>query len=151
MQPGFEFVFELNATLDPAIAIGETPHGVRRMVPITGGRFEGPAIRGSVLPGGADWQVVRGDGASELEALYLLRTDDGVVIQVRNRGLRHGPPEVMRRLAAGETVEPSEYYFRAAPSFAAPAGKYEWLNRSLHVCTGARYGGSIRLWFYRVT
>ena len=123
MQPGFEFVFELNATLDPAIAIGETPHGVRRMVPITGGRFEGPAIRGSVLPGGADWQVVRGDGANELEALYLLRTDDGVVIQVRNRGLRHGPPDVMRRLAAGENVDPGEYYFRAVPSFAAPGGQ----------------------------
>jgi hypothetical protein len=151
MQPGFEFVFELNATLDAAIAIGETPHGVRRVVPITGGRFEGPEIRGTILPGGADWQVVRGDGANELEALYLLRTDDGVVIQVRNRGLRHGPPDVMRRLAAGETVDPGEYYFRAVPSFAAPAGKYEWLNRSIHVCTGARYGGAIRLWFYRVT
>jgi hypothetical protein len=150
MRPELEFVFELRGTLDPAYAVGATPHGLRRMVPITGGVFEGPKLRGSIVPGGADWQVMRGDGVSELEALYLLRTHDDVLIQVRNRGLRHGPEAVMRRLFAGEPVDPREYYFRAVPSFAAPAGEYEWLNRSVFLCSGARQANSLQLWIYRV-
>lgn len=150
MKPELEFVLELRGTLDPAHAIGQTPHGQRRMVPITGGSFEGPGLRGSIVPGGADWQVMRSDGVSELEALYLLRTDDGVLIQVRNRGLRHGPEAIMRRVFAGEPVDASEYYFRAVPSFAAPAGPYEWLNRSIFLCSGARQANSIQLWMYRV-
>lgn len=150
MKPELEFVFELRGTLAEPHALGPTPHGVRRVVPITGGVFEGPKLRGSIVPGGADWQVLRGDGVSELEALYLLRTDDGVLIQVRNCGLRHGPESVMRRLFAGEPVDPAEYYFRAVPSFAAPAGAYEWLNRSIFLCSGARQASSIQLWMYRV-
>ncbi|HSD74668.1 MAG TPA: DUF3237 domain-containing protein [Steroidobacteraceae bacterium] len=150
MKPELEFVFELRGTLAPAHAIGPTPQGARRMVPITGGSFEGPRLRGSIMPGGADWQVLRGDGVSELEALYLLRTHDDVLIQVRNRGLRHGPEAVMQRLFAGEPVDPREYYFRAVPSFAAPAGAYEWLNRSIFLCSGARQANSIQLWMYRV-
>jgi hypothetical protein len=151
MKPELEFVFELRGTLEAAHALGATPHGVRRMVPITGGEFEGPNIRGSIVPGGADWQVKRADGVSELEALYLLRTHDDVLIQVRNRGLRHGPEAVMQRLFAGEHVDPREYYFRAVPSFSAPAGPYEWLNRSIFLCSGARQASSIQLWMYRVT
>jgi hypothetical protein len=150
MKPSLEFLFELNGTLEPALLVGETPHGLRRVVPIAGGTFEGPGIRGQVLRGGADWQVVRSDGVAELEALYLLLTDDGVRIQVHNRGIRHGPDAVMKRLAAGEPVEPGEYYFRAAPQFSAPAGHYEWLNRSLFLCTGTRSPLGIRVWFYRV-
>jgi hypothetical protein len=150
MKPELEFVFELKGTLDPAHSVGSTPQGMRRMVPITGGAFEGPKLRGSIVPGGADWQVMRNDGVSELEALYLLRTHDDVLIQVRNRGLRHGPDSVMQRLFAGEPVDPREYYFRAVPSFSAPAGAYEWLNRSLFLCSGARQANSIQLWVYRV-
>jgi hypothetical protein len=151
MKPELDLVLELTATLEAPHAIGQTPQGTRRVVPIVGGRFEGPRLRGTVVPGGADWQVMRGDGVSELEALYLLRTDDGVLIQVRNRGLRHGPEAVMQRLFAGEAVDPSEYYFRAVPSFSAPAGAYEWLNRSLFLGTGTRQANSVRLWMYRVT
>jgi len=151
MKPGLEFVFELNGALEPSVSVGQTPHGLRRVVPIKRGQFAGPEIRGTIVPGGADWQLVRSDGVNELEALYLLRTDDGVTIQVRNRGLRHGPEAVMKRLFAGEPVDPAEYYFRAVPAFAAPAGKYEWLNRSIFLCAGARQGESIRLWMYRVT
>jgi len=150
MKPELELIFSATAALDPALVVGATPQGARRVVPIIGGRFEGPKMRGEVLRGGADWQFTRGDGVTELEALYLLRTDDGVLIQVRNRGLRHGPEEVMRRLAAGEPVDPNEYYFRAAPSFSAPEGKYAWLNRSLFLCTGARRAAAVELEFYRV-
>lgn len=150
MRPQLELVFELDGVLEPAVEVGATPHGMRRMVPIRSGSFAGANIRGRMLPGGADWQVLRGDGAWELHALYLLETDDGVRIQVENHGLRYGPEAVMRRLAAGEPVDPSEYYFRAAPKFSVPAGKYEWLNRSLFLCTGTRAPLGIHLWFYRV-
>ena len=149
--PGYEYVCELEARLQSPILIGQTPAGLKRMVPIIGGHFAGPRLRGSGLPGGADWQYQRSDGVWVLEAIYLIRTDDGVTIQVRNRGLRHGAPAVMQRLAAGEPVDPAEYYFRATPSFDAPAGRYEWLNRGIFVCTGARFPDAVRLWIWRVT
>ena len=150
MKPELQLLFEAHGQLEPAIVMGQTPDGLKRIVPIVGGTFEGPKIRGSLVPGGADWQYVRADNVTVVEAHYLLRTDDGVLVEVHNRGLRHGPDEVMRRLVAGEKVDPSEYYFRAAPSLTAPAGKYEWLNRRLFLCTGARFATSIRLWVYEV-
>lgn len=120
------------------------------MIPILSGTIAGPQIRGELL-GGTDWQLTRRDGVTVLDAMYGLRTDDGVVVQIRNRGLRHGPPEVISALAAGQDVDPSAYYFRAAPEFVAPVGKYDWLNRSVFVCTGARYARSIKLWVWRIT
>jgi len=151
IQPGFEITYEATASLGPPISIGATPDGTRRIVPILEGRFDGPMIRGELISGGADWQVTRSDGVTVVDATYALKTDDGAFVQVRNRGLRHGPPEVMAALAAGKEVDPSAYYFRTVPEFTAPAGRYEWLNRSIFVCTGARYPSSIRLWVWRVT
>jgi Protein of unknown function (DUF3237) len=151
VKPDLELLLELRAELGTAIVVGPTPEGLRRVVPIRGGAFEGPRLRGEVLAGGADWQYVRNDDVTVVEAQYLLRTHDEVLLQVHNRGLRHGPAEVLRRLSAGDPVDPSEYYFRAAPSFSAPAGPYEWLNRSLFVCSGARRALSVELRFYRVT
>jgi uncharacterized protein DUF3237 len=150
MKPDLQLLFEARGVLDASIVVGQTPEGLKRVVPILGGTFEGPRMRGELVSGGADWQYVRGDGVTVVEARYLLRTDDNVLIEVHNRGLRHGPEEIMRRLAAGEHVDPSEYYFRAAPSFSAPAGKYDWLNESLFLCTGARYATAISLWVYQV-
>jgi hypothetical protein len=150
MKPQLELVFELDGVLEPAVVVGETPQGLRRMVAIRTGTVVGPDIRAKVLPGGADWQFLRPDGVSVLEARYLIETDDGVRIQVTNFGLRHGPEAVMKRLAAGEAVDPSEYYFRAAPQFSAPAGRYDWLNRNLFLCTGTRAPLGIHLWVYRV-
>ncbi|HLI85112.1 MAG TPA: DUF3237 domain-containing protein [Bryobacteraceae bacterium] len=155
MQPSLEFVYEANATLGEAVPIGETPDGTRRIVPILSGTVEGPGfagqgIRGELLPG-ADWQVTRRDGVTVVDATYALRTGEGVIVQVRNRGLRHGPAEVMSALAAGQDVDPAAYYFRAVPEFLAPAGKYEWLNRSIFVCAGARFARSVRLWVWRIT
>jgi hypothetical protein len=150
MKPDLELLFEARGLLEPSIVVGETPDGLKRVVPIVGGTFAGPKIRGTLVGGGADWQYVRSDGVTVVEARYLLRTDDDVLIEVHNRGLRHGPDEVMRRLAAGENVDPSEYYFRATPSLSAPVGKYAWLNRNLFLCTGARYATAITLWVYQV-
>ena len=152
MQPGLELVFEAQAKLAAPIDMGVTHQGVRRIIPILEGSFEGPGIRGIIVPdGAADWQFSRADGVTQAEATYALRTDDGVVIMVHNYGLRHGPDAVLRRLAAGEKVDPSEYYFRTNPRFLAPAGRYEWLNRSIFIASGARYPEAIKLWFYRVT
>ena len=97
--------------------LGNTPHGHRRIIPITGGSFEGPAIKGTVEPGGADWQIIRADNVAELNAQYTLKTDDGALIYITNKGYRHGPPAVLQRLAKGEAVDPKEYYFRAVPFF----------------------------------
>jgi Protein of unknown function (DUF3237) len=150
MKPDLQLLFELHGVLDAAVVVGETPVGLKRVVPILGGTFSGPEVRGTIVPGGADWQYVRADGVTVVEARYLLRTDDDVLIEVHNRGIRHGPAETMRRLAAGESVDPSEYYFRATPVLTAPAGKYAWLNRNLFICTGARYATAITLWIYRI-
>lgn len=149
--PGLEFVYAAGGELGPPVPIGETYDGTRRIIPIFSGPVEGPNIRGRLLGGGADWQVTRPDGVTVADATYAIETDDGAVIQIRNKGLRHGPPEVMARLAAGEEVDPAEYYFRTVPEFIAPDGRYDWLNRSIFVCAGARYALSIRLWVWRVT
>ena len=125
MKPDLQLLFEVRGALDAAVVVGETPVGLKRVVPILGGTFSGPEMRGTIVPGGADWQYVRPDGVTVVEARYLLRTDDEVLIEVHNRGIRHGPAETMKRLAAGESVDPSEYYFRATPVLTAPAGKYE--------------------------
>jgi hypothetical protein len=151
IQPGFEFVYEAAAGLGAPISMGETPDGTRRIIPILEGRVEGPMIRGELIGGGADWQLTRPDSVTVVNATYALRTDDGVVIQIRNRGLRHGPPEVMAALAGGREVDPKAYYFRTTLEFIAPEGRYEWLNRSIFVCTGAGFPQSIRLWVWRVT
>jgi hypothetical protein len=150
MKPDLQLLLEVRAVLDAAVVVGNTPVGLKRVVPILSGTFSGPDVRGTVVPGGADWQYVRADDVTVVEARYLLRTDDDVLIEVHNRGIRHGPAETMKRLAAGESVDPSEYYFRATPVLTAPAGKYEWLNRHLFVCSGARYATAITLWIYQI-
>ena len=152
IKPGLEFVYEAQGELEPPRAIGDTYDGTRRVVPIVGGgRVDGPQIKGRLIGNAADWKWTRHDGVTVADAIYAIETDDGVVIQIRNRGLRHGPPEVMARLIAGEVVDPDEYYFRTVPEFIAPNGAYEWLNRSIFVCSGARYPLGIRLWVWRVT
>ncbi|MDX2029096.1 MAG: DUF3237 domain-containing protein [Blastocatellia bacterium] len=130
--------------------IGPVLTGERRIIPILGGRFEGAGMRGEILPGGADWQIVAADGTALLEARYTLRTDDGALIYIRNVGVRHGPPDVLAAIARGEQVEPSRYYFRAAPTFESGDKKYAWLNRVLSVCSGVRTKEEVLLDFYEV-
>jgi hypothetical protein len=149
LQPALEFLCEIRCELAPPLEFGSTYSGFRRVVDIQGGVFSGPALRGAVR-GGSDWQVTRNDGVIELQAHYVLVTDDGVPIQVRNRGLRHGPEEALRRIAAGENVDTREYYCRTTPVFDAPSGKYDWLNRSVFVATAQRFATSICLHVYRV-
>ena len=152
ITPGLEFVYEASGNLEAPREIGTTPDGTRRIIPISqGGYVKGPLINGQLLGNSADWQLTRPDGVTVADAIYAIETDDGVLIQIRNKGLRHGPAEVMDRLRRGEDVDPAEYYFRTIPEFIAPTGKYDWMNRSIFICSGARYASSIKLWVWRVT
>ena len=130
--------------------IGAVLTGERRIIPITGGRFEGVKMRGEILSGGADWQIVAADGTALLEARYTLKTDDGALIYVKNSGFRHGPPEVLAAIARGEQVDPTKYYFRASPTFETGDKKYAWLNRIICVCSGVRTKEEVLLDFYEV-
>lgn len=123
--PRLEFVFVLRADVGPAIELGPGSCGVRKTVAILGGTLEGPLVSARVLPGGADWQFVEADGLTFVDAHYAIETSDGVRIEVRNQGVRHGPPAVMERIAAGESVPASAYYFRTTPRFYPPTGRYE--------------------------
>lgn len=143
--------FDATIDLAPAQDLGTTPAGHRRLIPIIGGHFAGPRLRGRVLPGGADWQVVHADGTALLEARYALETDDGALIQVRNVGYRHGPPEVLEALARGEDVPPDAYYFRTTPWLETGAAAYAWLNRTVFVASGARRAEAVVLQVHAVT
>src|SRR5258708_4084304 len=118
--------------------IGAVPHGTRTTVPITGGHFEGPRLRGKVLPGGGDWTLLRVDGVLELDLRVTLETDDGALIHMASFGLRHGPPEVIAALARGDTVDPAKYYFRTHPRFDTAHAKYAFLNRLVALSTADR-------------
>jgi hypothetical protein len=107
-------------------------------VPITGGSFYGPRLRGKVLAGGGDWTLLRSDGVLELDLRITLETDDGALIYLTSFGLRHGPPEVLAALARGEPVDPSRYYFRTAPRFETTASQYAFLNRLIAIASGDR-------------
>lgn len=151
IKPELEFVYEAGGDLEAPRQIGNTYDGTRRIIPIVaGGYVKGPRISGKLMGNSADWQLTRQDGVTVADAIYAIEEDDGTIIQIRNKGLRHGPPEVMARLAAGEEVDPAEYYFRTVPEFIAPEGPHDWLNRSIFICSGARYASSIKLWVWRV-
>ena len=129
-------IFQLDVQ-KPSV-IGATPWCDRRVGVITGGSFDGERLRGRILSGGSDWQTVRSDGAWTLDVRVVLETDDGHLIGMTYRGLRHGPPEVLARIARGETVSPSEYYLRAVPFFETASEQYGWLNRIIAVALGHR-------------
>ena len=145
-----EPLFRATITLAPPQELGDAPLGRRRIIPITGGRVSGARLQGTVLPGGADWQVVRSDGVADLDARYTVETDDGALIYVNNRGLRHGPPEVLAQLARGEDVDPARYYMRTHPRFETGDARYAWLNRIVCVGTGARRAASVELEIFEV-
>jgi hypothetical protein len=143
--PAFRPLFDAQVELADVVSVGRTPLGERRVVHILGGAVQGERLRGRILAGGADWQVVRADGAAELDARYTLEVDDGALVQVRSRGLRHGPPDVLARLAAGEPVDPGAYYFRTALRFEVGAPRLDWLNRVIAVGLGARRPRAVEL------
>jgi len=149
--PGLEFAFEVRAEVADPLVVGELPNGTRRIIDIIGGTVEGSGISGKIRPGGADWQMIRReDGFTEVDARYTIETDSGSLIYVSNIGMRHAPPDVMQRLNAGETVDQSDIYFRAVPTFETGDPELEWLMRSIFICTGERYPNGVIIRFFRV-
>ena len=148
--PVLRFLYYSVVQVAQPLSVGRIASGERRIINITGGSFSGPRLSGKILPGGADWQVIRSDGVTDLEARYTLQTDDGALIYVVNRGLRHGPEEVMAQLSAGEPVDPSLYYFRTTPLFETGSEKYEWLNGIVAVASGERQADNVVITVYEV-
>jgi hypothetical protein len=133
--PGLEFAMMVTAEIGDAMPLGASPSGERRIIPITGGKFEGPRLKGTILPGGEDAQFDRSDGVTVFEARYWLKADDGAVIKVVNRALRSLPPEELEKAKRGLPYDRSKAYLRTQPEFEAPAGPHDWLNRAIFVGT----------------
>ena len=146
-EPRLTHVADLFVDVAAPIVIGETAAGLRRIVPITGGHVIG-RIEGRIEAGGADFQILRTDGVTELEARYTILTPSGARIYVVNRGIRTGPKHVMDALARGETVDPKDIYFRATPSFETGDPEYKWLMQRLFVTTGVRRPDRVELRLY---
>ena len=123
-------------TAAPPQKLGTVPHGTRLIVPVTGGDFEGPRLRGKILPGGGDWLLLRSDDVLELDLRITLETDDHALIYMTFQGLRHGPPDAIAALGRGEVVDPARYYFRTVPRFETSAETYAFLNRLITVGVG---------------
>ena len=147
---GKEPIFTIDAELDAITSFGKTPYGERRVIGILGGAVRGPRLAGRILPGGADWQLIRHDGVADIKARYSIETDAGALIMVNSEGLRHGPPEVMEKLARGENVDPRHYYFRTVMRFETAAPAVDWLNRILAIAKGQREPRAVRLDVYEV-
>ena len=127
--PKLSLAMTLTVQVGPPTELGEVPRGQRRIIPILGGTFEGPSVRGKVVPGGADWQIVRADGLAELDTRYMLQTDAGSLVYIQNAGIRHAPPDVTKKLLAGQPVDPSQVYFKTVPTFETSAPELQWLTR----------------------
>jgi hypothetical protein len=145
-----EPIFRMQVEVADPLLLGATPYGERRIVQILGGRVEGPKVTGRILPGGADWQIIRADGAADLTARYVIESDAGARIYVRSDGMRHGPREVIEAIARGEQVDPSRYYFRTVLRFETSDPALAWLNRIIAVGRGARDKLAVRLEVYAV-
>jgi hypothetical protein len=148
--PTLTFAFELRAQVAEPTEIGQVPHGRRRIVQILGGTVRGPQLNATVLPGGADWQLIQPDGFSELDTRYTLETEQGQRVYVQNAGMRHAPPDVMQKLIAGEIVDPKLVYFRTVPKFETAAPELQWLARSVFVGVGERFPNEVVVRFYRL-
>jgi hypothetical protein len=137
--PELRHIYRLDAVVDAPIDLGDTPQGHRRIIALTGGRAEGPGFKAELLgTGGADWQILRPSGSSVADIRYILKTDRGALLYVQSRGVRHGEPEVLARLAAGEDVEPSEYTFRTTVSIETSTPELAWVNDGVFIAVGAR-------------
>ena len=147
---GLAFAFEIRAEIAPPHDGGPGRSGHRRIIPILGGTVAGPRLNGRVLPG-ADYELLRADGKSVVEALYGIEADVGTPIYIRNTGLFVAPPTVIARLDAGDPVDPEDYYFRAAPSFDAPDGPHGWLSDRLFISTCRFTPALVTIRVYEVT
>jgi hypothetical protein len=144
-KPGLEFMARFEVNLDaPVLEVGQVEGlGNRRVVPITGGKFEGPRLKGQILNNGADWQLAQGDGLTRLDTRYALRTDDGALIYIQTRGFRYGPANVLAEVLKGNSVDPNRYYFRVYIQFETGDPRYAWLNRAMAIGSAMRLRNAV--------
>ena len=152
MAPALQtkYVFRLAIKIGTPIVAGDFGYGTRRIVPILGGEVRGEAMRGTILPCGADFQTIRPNGFTELEAKYAFEMDDGAIVYIENVGIRFGPKELLDRIAKGEIVDPALIYFRSVPKFETGAEKYRWLMENLFIGVGARHPDRVELDVHQV-
>ncbi len=150
VAPKLEFAFEVRAEVAAPTVLGTVPGGTRRIIDVLGVTFEGPQVKGKLRPGGADWQIIRPDGFTEVDARYTLETDKGELIYVSNVGIRTAPPDVLAKLNAGQAVDQALVYFRTVPKMETAAPGLQWLTRSIFICTGERHPNAVVIRFWRV-
>ena len=145
-----KYVFSLAIEIGTPIVAGDFGQGVRRIIPILGGEVRGEGMRGQIFPCGADFQIIRPNGFTELEAKYAFELDDGAIVYIENIGIRFGPKPLLDRIAKGEIVDPAQIYFRSVPKFETGAAKYRWLMENLFVGVGARHPDRVEIDVHQV-
>ena len=148
--PALRFAFAIKAKVGLIQDLGQTARGHRRIIDILGGEVHGPRLAGEILPGGADWQIVRPDGTIEVVARYTIKSDKGALIYVQNEGLRVASPEVLARMSRGELVPYDSYHFRTAPRFETAEPSLKWLERATFVGVPARAPDRVVIGFHEV-
>ncbi len=149
--PRLEHLCDLAVTIAAPVEVGQTPAGLRRMIPITGGTVTGPRVNGKVLAGGADFQLILGGGTqAHLDARYVIELDDGSRVFVQNTALRVASLENSQRIMSGQPVNPDEVYFRCQPKLEATSPQWAWLSESQFIGSGRRAPDGVFLSFYRV-
>ena len=149
-DPKLNLICEIEAQLGQPMELGAGKAGLRRIIPIIGGRVQGARLSGHVLNLGADWQTIFSDGSAELDTRYAIETTDGALIDIRNFGFRYGPADVLAQVAKGETVDPALYYMRTQPRLETGDPRYAWVNRTIFVGTGARFANSVHIKVFEV-
>ena len=149
-QLATKYVFSLSIKVGAPIVAGDLGYGIRRVIPVLGGTVQGEGIKGTIHSGGADFQIIRPDGFTELEAKYTFELDEGAVIYIENIGVRFGPKEALDRIARGEAVDPALIYFRSVPRFETGHPKYCWLMQNLFIGVGARHPDRVELAVHQV-
>jgi hypothetical protein len=144
------YVFSLGIEIGTPIVAGDFGQGVRRIIPVLGGEVRGADMRGKILPCGADFQIIRPNGFTELEAKYAFEMDDGAIVYIENIGIRFGPKPLLDRIAKGEIVDPAQIYFRSVPKFETGAAKYRWLMENLFIGVGARHPDRVEIDVHQV-
>ena len=152
MAPALQtrYVLSLAIKVGAPIVAGDFGYGVRRIVPILGGDVRGEGIKGSIFPCGADFQTIRPNGLTELQAKYAFEMDDGAIVYIENIGIRFGPKQLLDRITKGEIVDPALIYFRSVPKFETGAEKYRWLMQNLFIGVGARHPDRVEIDVHQV-
>lgn len=145
-----KYVFSLAIQVGTPVVAGDLGYGTRRVIPVLGGTVKGEGVNGAIHQGGADFQIIRPDGFTELEAKYTFELDDGAVIYIANYGIRFGPKEALDRIARGEIVDPRLIYFRSVPKFETAHPDYRWLMQNLFIGVGARHPDRVELAVHQV-